>query len=193
MHLHENMHMHSVLVVIVSEIFPVPAQVQIPVNIVTVNVEIGQPLATAKIRGHIMDINFLRPLQVSVDVAYANWSKEPTRLSYMRNLRQALDILTDATIDQLLNGTGDTTTDKKTSDCLCTACAGLNAIGPREPKCKNCSDTGWVSVPITHPTNPNLDSWDRHICYCKNGPPKVLCCGRTSVYDPCEVKNPKPV
>lgn len=35
-----------------------------------------------------------------------------------------------------------------------------------DKKCKTCSGSRTISIPVTHPTNPNLDSWTTHPCHC---------------------------
>lgn len=43
---------------------------------------------------------------------------------------------------------------------------GKNAVVPEPSKqeCTSCKGTGTVSVPYTHPTNPNLDAWHSQLC-----------------------------
>lgn len=40
---------------------------------------------------------------------------------------------------------------------------------PEDDKCSSCHGTKTISVPWTHPTNPNLDSWRSEICGACNG------------------------
>jgi hypothetical protein len=38
------------------------------------------------------------------------------------------------------------------------------AAPPLKLKCTSCNGTGKISMPYTHPTNPNLDSWRTEWC-----------------------------
>lgn len=40
---------------------------------------------------------------------------------------------------------------------------------PRTKLCPSCVGDGYHSEPITHPTNPTLDSWERRTCTTCNG------------------------
>ena len=91
-----------------------------------------------------MDNEFLIPFHIDLEQAFKNWMTDPTRLSYIKNLRKAVELVQDATVDQLING---------------------SYIAKRSV-CKDCSGTGQISVPVTHPTNPNMDSWTSHPCHC---------------------------
>lgn len=35
-----------------------------------------------------------------------------------------------------------------------------------EIECKSCGGSGSISYPITHPSNPNLDTWGSYTCDC---------------------------
>lgn len=77
----------------------------------------------------------------------------------------------------------DTATNKKTSDCLCSGCAGLKVVGNEtsdereartdretseklKEKCRSCSGSRVLYTSVLHPTNPNLDSWITNPCHC---------------------------
>jgi hypothetical protein len=113
-----------------------------------------------------MDTERLRVLQVSVDLAYTKWSGDPTRLSYLKNLRNTVELLQDATVDEIIGQEARASFDAQ------EAKTDRETVKKLKEKCRSCGGRGTISESVLHPTNPNWDSWVSRPCHCRNSPPE---------------------
>lgn len=104
-------------------------------------------------------------MEMKVRVAFADWSAEPDRLSKIKNLRFAIEQYQGSVIEDLINEDQWTAKREEVEGAKQLYLGEAQDLA-EDKKCKTCSGSRTISIPVTHPTNPNLDSWTTHPCHC---------------------------